>query len=42
MPHPPSHMEKEGGSCKGLKTTIKKGITIFERMARVIIIINEV
>jgi len=24
MPHPPSHMEKEGGACRGLKTTIKK------------------
>jgi hypothetical protein len=28
MPHPPFHMEKEGGACKGLRTTIKKGITI--------------
>jgi hypothetical protein len=28
MPHPPSHVEKEGGVGKGLKTTIKKGIAI--------------
>jgi hypothetical protein len=28
MPHPPSHMEKEGGVGIGLKTIIKKGITI--------------
>ncbi len=28
MPHPPSHMEKEGGACKGLRTTIKEGIAI--------------
>jgi hypothetical protein len=28
MPHPPSHMEKEGGACKGLKTIIKEGIAI--------------
>ncbi len=28
MPHPPSHMEKEGGVGKGLRTTIKEDITI--------------
>jgi len=28
MPHPPFRMEKEGGACKGLKTTIKEGIGI--------------
>jgi hypothetical protein len=28
MPHSPSHMENEGGACKGLMTTIKKGIVI--------------
>jgi hypothetical protein len=28
MPHPPSHMEKEGGACKGLTTIIKEGIVI--------------
>jgi hypothetical protein len=27
-PHPLSHMEKEGGACKGLKTIIKEGIAI--------------
>jgi hypothetical protein len=26
--HPPFHMEKEGGPCKGLRTTIKESITI--------------
>jgi hypothetical protein len=28
MPHPPSHMEKDSGVGKGLKTTIKEGIAI--------------
>ncbi len=28
MPHPPFHMEKEGGAGKGLKTTIEEGIVI--------------
>jgi len=28
MPHPPSHMEKEGGAHKGLRTTIKEHIVI--------------
>jgi hypothetical protein len=28
MPHPPSHMEKEGGACIGLKTIIKEVIAI--------------
>jgi hypothetical protein len=28
MLHPPSHMEKEGGACRGLTTTIKEGTTI--------------
>jgi len=28
MPHPPFHMEKEGGACIGLRTTIKEGIAI--------------
>jgi hypothetical protein len=28
MPHPPSHMEKEGGAGKGLGTTIEEGIAI--------------
>jgi hypothetical protein len=28
MSHPPSHMEKEGEACKGLRTTIKEGIAI--------------
>jgi hypothetical protein len=28
MPHLPFHIEKEGGASKGLRTTIKKGITI--------------
>jgi hypothetical protein len=28
MPHPPFHMEKEGGACRGLNTTIKEGIAI--------------
>jgi hypothetical protein len=28
VPHPPFHMEKEGGVSKGLKTTIEKGIII--------------
>jgi hypothetical protein len=28
MPHPPSHMEKEGGASKCLRTIIKEGIII--------------
>jgi hypothetical protein len=28
MPYPPPHMEIEGGACRGLRTTIKKGIAI--------------
>jgi len=28
MPHPPFHMEKEGGVGRGLRTTIKEGIAI--------------
>jgi hypothetical protein len=28
MAHPPSHMEKEGGACRDLKTIIKKCIAI--------------
>jgi hypothetical protein len=28
MPHAPSHMEKEGETNKGLRTTIKEGIVI--------------
>jgi len=54
LPHPPFHMEIEGGAGKGLKTIIKEGIVItnltkkphpsspLERMGGVIITINEV
>ncbi len=28
MPHPPFHMEKEGGPCRSLRTTIKEDITM--------------
>jgi hypothetical protein len=28
LPHPPSHMEKEGGAHKGLRTIIKERIAI--------------
>ncbi len=51
MPHPPSHMRKEGGVGKGLRTTIKEGIAITNltkkkphpsKMGGVIIILSEV
>jgi len=28
MPHPPFHIEKEGGACRSLNTIIKEGIAI--------------
>jgi hypothetical protein len=40
MPHPPSHMEKEGGACISFKTTIKEVIAITNLIEKTLPIVS--